>query len=761
MSVDPNIKTSPPKLMRAIRSAMEGTESVQERLDDFVAAIASSMRVKVASIYLLRPGADLELSATQGLKKSAVHKTRMKPGEGLVGHVALTARPLNLADAPAHPLFSYRPETGEDPYKSFLGVPILRGGRTLGVLVVQSEKARLFNEEEVEDLLTVAMVLAEIIIDDERVGGKDAKLKGITLAPVKPEMITGKSFASGLMRGHAYLHVPPVAPSNLLSDNIAAEEIRLEEGVTVLRASVDAMVAGDTAKLSRASKEIYETYRMFAYDRKWVQRLREAVHSGLTAEAAVERVRNEHRARLMKSRDPYLRARLHDLEDLANRLIRALSGEALGPGNKNISNDAIIFAREIGPAELLDYDRDKLRGIVLEEGAASSHTAIICRAIGIPLIGRAEGVLDLIETGDEVLLDGEEGRVFIRPLETQIAGFTLRMNIRGEMSRAYEAMKFTPAMTLDERRISLQLNAGLLVDLPQLDQAGADGIGLFRTEFQFMVSEFMPKLQEQTDLYRKAIEAAGTRPVTFRTLDLGGDKILPYMDPVPEENPAIGWRAIRIALDRPGLMRYQLRALIAAGAGRHLRVMFPMVTVVDEFIEARALFDKEIERASKLGQELPQKIEIGVMLETPALAWQVNTVCDHADFVSVGANDLMQFFFAADRDNTRVADRYDPLHPAALSILKFIADGCKRNGTPVSVCGEIGGRPLEAITLVALGYEALSMPVTGIGPVKSALLKLDAEKLRKVIEPHISVTTRLSTLREVVREFCLEEGIPI
>ena len=761
VSLDPNIKTQPPRLMRAIREAMAGTESVQERLNDFVAAISKAMQVKVASIYLLRAGKDLELSATQGLKKSAVHKTRMKPGEGLVGHVALTARPLNLADAPSHPLFSYRPETGEDPFKSFLGVPILRGGRTLGVLVVQSEDARSFNEEEVEDLLTVAMVLAEIIVDVERIGGKKAALKGISLAPVKPETISGKAFADGLVQGHAYLHVPPVAPSNLLSDDIAAEEIRLEDGVAKLRASVDALVAGETATLSRASKEIYETYRMFAYDRKWVGRLREAVYSGLTSEAAVERVRNEHRARLMKSRDPYLRARLHDLEDLANRLIRALSGESLGPGNKNISNDAVIFAREIGPAELLDYDRGKLRGIVLEEGAASSHTAIICRAIGIPLVGRAEGVLDKIEVGDPVLVDGEQGEVHIRPLETQVSGFKLRMNIRGEMNRAYEAMKFTPAVTLDGQAVSLQLNAGLLVDLPQLDQAGADGIGLFRTEFQFMVSEFMPRLKEQTELYRKAIEAGGDRPVTFRTLDLGGDKILPYIDPVPEENPAIGWRAIRIALDRPGLMRYQLRALVAAGAGRHLRVMFPMVTIVDEFIEARALFDREIARAQKLGEELPKKIEVGVMLETPSLAWQISAVCDHADFVSVGANDLMQFFFAADRDNARVSDRYDVLHPAALSIMKFVADGCERNGKQASVCGAIAGRPLEAITLVALGYTTLSMPVTGIGPVKSAILKLDAAKLRAKLDPHIRIDSRSSTLRDIVREFCMEEGIPI
>ncbi len=747
--------------MRAIRKAMAGTESVQARLDEFTTAITAQMKTDVASIYLIRQGSDLELSATEGLNKSAVHKTRLKKTEGLVGVVAQSAKPLNLADAPAHPQFSYRPETGEDPYKSFLGVPILRGGRTLGVLVVQSIRARVFHEDEVEDLLTVAMVLAEIIIDDERIGGKKAALKGITLNPVKPETVYGKAYAEGLVVGRAFLHVPPLAPANLLSDDVEAEEARLEEGIAVLRVSVDAMVSGEAASLSRASKEIYETYRMFAYDRKWVQRLREAVHSGLTAEAAVERVRNEHRARLMKARDPYLRARLHDLEDLANRLIRALSGENLGPGNRNISENAIIFARDLGPAELLDYDREKVIGIVLEEGAPSSHTAIICRAIGIPLIGRADGVLDRIETGDAVLLDGEKGVIYIRPLESREAGFRLRMNARGEVAKAYAAIKDRPAITKDGRRISLQLNAGLLVDLPQLDQVGADGIGLFRTEFQFMVSEVMPRLKEQTDLYRTALQAANNRPVTFRTLDLGGDKILPYMDPMPEENPAIGWRAIRIGLDRPGLMRYQLRALIEAAAGLHLKLMFPMVATVDEFIAARALFDREVKRAVALGKTLPSKMDVGVMLETPSLAWSVNAICDHADFVSVGANDLMQFFFAADRDNVRVSDRYDPLHPAALSILRFIARGCRMNNVPVSVCGEIAGRPLEAITLIALGYDQLSMPVTGIGPVKSAVLALDAGKLRSLIEPQIGSDARSTSLRDMVKAFCVEEGIPV
>ena len=758
----PNSNTHVPAkpLMPSIRKAMAGTESVQERLDGFVVAIVESMQTNVSSIYLLRKGDELELSATQGLKKSAVHKTRLKPGEGLVGHVAVTAKPLNLADAPSHPLFSYRKETGEDPFKSFLAVPILRGGRTLGVLVVQSKDERSFNENEVEDLLTVAMVLAEIIVDDERIGGKAAKLKGITLAPVRPETVKGKAFAGGLVKGHAYLHVPLVAPSNLLADDVNQEQIRLEDGLSVLRASVDAIVAGETAELSRASKDIYETYRMFAYDRKWGNRLREAVQSGLTAEAAVERVRNEHRARLMKAKDPYLRARLHDLEDLANRLIRALAGHALEIGNKNISDDAVIFARDIGPAELLDYDRRKLKGIVLEEGSASSHTAIICRALGIPIVGLADGVLDLIETGDLVLVDGEDGCVHIRPLDNQESGFQLRINIKDEIDKAYRAQKDLPAKTVDGHVISLQLNAGLLMDLPQIDQVGANGIGLFRTEFQFMVSEFMPRLKQQTELYRKAIEAAGPRPVTFRTLDLGSDKILPYMDRVPEENPAIGWRAIRIALDRPGLMRYQIRALLSAGAGYKLRIMFPMVSTIDEMIEARALFDRELERAKSLGKELPHKVEIGVMLETPSLAWQVHAVCQYADFVSVGANDLLQFFFAADRDNTRVSERYDPLHPAALSILKSIADGCRAHDTPVSVCGEIAGRPLEAICLAALGYETLSMPVTGIGPVKAALLKTDIAKLHDILMPYLTPHSNRISLRDIVQEYCQDHGIP-
>ncbi len=748
-------------LLREIRGLMAGEEKVQARLDKFVTVIAGKMNVDVASIYLQRRGGTLELCATQGLDPESVHTTRLKSGEGLVGQVAYTARALNLADAAGHPMFAYKPETGEDKFRSFLGVPMLRGGRTLGVLVIQSAAARIFTEDEVEALQTVAMILAEIAIEDERASDAAGKLSGIRLSLDRPETYSGKAFSTGLVYGKAHLHVPPMLAGALIAEDPHAEELRLEDGIKRLRADVDVLVSGDAANLTRASKEIFESYRMFAYDRKWVDRLREAVHSGLTAEGATERVRNEHRARLQKARDPYLRARLHDLEDLANRMLRILSGEKSSGSKLAMPENAVLFARDLGPAELLDYDSDKLRGIVLEEGSPSSHTAIICRALGVPLVGRVSGVLDNVENGDVVLLDGETADINIRPLETVQDGFKLRMGARGELQKAFDALKGKPAITKDGRPISLQLNAGLLVDLPQIDISGADGIGLFRTEFQFMVSEFMPRLEAQTDLYHKAIMAAGDRPVTFRTLDLGGDKILPYSDPVPEENPALGWRSIRIALDRPGLMRYQLRALVAAGAGKNLRVMFPMVATVDEFIAAKALFHKEVQRASRSGAELPTKIEVGVMMETPALAWSVNAICDHADFVSVGANDLMQFFFAADRDNARVSDRYDVLHPAAMSIMRFIAQGCERHNIPVSVCGEIAGRPLEAMCLIALGYDTLSMSGTGIGPVKAAAMNLDAAKLRAFLDPLISIHSRLNTVRDHVKDWCEKEGVPI
>jgi phosphotransferase system enzyme I (PtsP) len=735
----------PRSLLRQIREVMSAGGPAQGRLDKVVRIIANSMVAEVCSIYLRRASGEMELFATEGLDPSAVHVTRLRSGEGLVGEILRLGRPLNLSDAPLHPAFSYRPETGEDPFHAFLGVPLLRGGRPIGALVVQNRTARIYGEEEVDDLQTVAMVIAEIVASGELVGL--AELKDVELAPHKPERVKGVRFAEGLALGKAVLHDTPVAPEKLLADDAALEEQRLHEGLDQLRTQIDVMMDGH--HVVGISYEVLETYRMFAHDRGWARGLEEAVRQGLTAEAAVERMRSEHRARLGQARDAYLRERLHDFEDLADRLLRVLAGET--PGERKLPDDAILIARNLGPAELLEYDRTKLKGLLLEEGSAASHAAIVARALGIPCVGRLQGLRDRVSEGDPVVVDGETGEAYLRPRADVVESFQARAAVRAGRRAEFARLRNTPAITQDGGKISLLMNAGLAVDLDNLEETGAEGIGLFRTEFQFMVAEEMPRLDAQTALYTRVLDAAGGRPVIFRTLDLGGDKVLPYMQAEREDNPALGWRAVRMGLDRPALLRLQLRALISAARGRELHVMFPLVATVEEFRTARALVDQELAWAHRRGRASPAALRVGAMLEAPALIWHLDALLPMTDFVSVGTNDLMQYLFAADRGNARVSDRYDCLSPPALRVLKTINDACRDTGTPVSVCGEIAGRPLEAFALIALGFERLSMPPAGIGPVKRMVLSTDREAAMRGMAPLLksgggSVRNEIETL---------------
>ena len=708
---------------------MAGAAPAQERLDHVVRTIAQSMVAEVCSIYLRRSSGELELFATQGLKPEAVHNTRLRPGEGLVGEVARTAQPISLSDAPSHPSFSYRPETGEDPYHAFLGAPLLRGGRAIGVLVVQNRSERRYDEEEVEDIQTIAMVLAETVASGELLAQDE--LRDIEVAPHRPERLKGQRFAEGLAYGHVVLHEAPVPPENLLAENQQVEEIRLREALIGLKAHIDAMLEGGRVKLAGQSFEVLETYRMFADDRSWNRSLEEAVRTGLTAEAAVDRVRNEHRARFAQARDPYIKERLHDFEDLANRLLRFLAGDK--PGERDLPDDAILVARNLGPADLLEYPRHKLRGLLLEEGSAASHAAIVARALQIPCVGRLMGLRDRLSEGDQVIVDGETGEAYLRPRPDMLAAVQSRMEVRSQRQAEFAKLRDVDAVTLDGQRITVLTNAGLAVDLENLDETGAEGIGLFRTEFQFMVSEELPRLDSQTALYKLVLDTAGDRPVTFRTLDIGGDKVLPYLETEREENPALGRRAIRLGLDRPGLLRLQLRALLAAGAGRELRVMFPMIATVDEFRAARELVDVECEWARRRGRELPALLRVGAMIECPSLLWHLDALLPLTDFVSVGTNDLFQYMFAADRTNPLVSDRYDPMSPPALRALAEIQKKCADTGTPVSVCGELAGRPLEAFALLTLGFTRLSAPAGGVGPVKRMILSADLAAARRAM----------------------------
>ena len=735
----------PRSLLRQIREVMAGGGPAQGRLDQVVKIIANSMVAEVCSIYLRRASGEMELFATEGLAPDAVHVTRLRAGEGLVGEIMRLGRPLNLSEAPLHPSFSYRAETGEDPFHAFLGVPLLRGGRTIGVLVVQNRTARVYAEEEAEDLQNIAMVLSEMVASGELMGS--AELKDVELAPHRPERLKGARFADGLALGKAVLHEAPVAPEKLLSDDAAEEEIRLKEGLDTLRAQIDEMMDGH--HVVGVSFEVLETYRMFAHDRGWARGLEEAVRSGLTAEAAVERMRSEHRARLGQARDAYMRERLHDLEDLADRFLRVLAGET--PGRRKLPDNAILIARNLGPAELLEYDRTKLKGLLLEEGSAASHAGIVARALGIPCVGRLTGLRDRISEGDPVIVDAETGEALLRPRPDVIEAFKSRAAVRAQRRAEFEKLKDTPAVSKDGVRVTMQMNAGLSVDLEAIDETGADGIGLFRTEFQFMVAEEMPRLDAQTALYASVLDAAGDRPVIFRTLDLGGDKVVPYMQSEREDNPALGWRAIRMGLDRPALLRLQLRALIAAARGRDLRVMFPLVATVEEFRTARAFVDTELAWAERRGRPTPSRTRVGAMIEAPSLVWHLDALLPMTDFVSIGTNDLMQYMFAADRGNALVSERYDPLSPPALRALKSICDACGETRTAVSVCGEMAGRTLEAFALISLGFNRLSMPPAGIGPVKRMVLSLDVEAARRGMAPLLksgsgSVRNEIETL---------------
>ena len=727
----PSLTTRGPRsLLRQIREAMAAPIPTQAKFDAVVRTIAATMVAEVCSIYLLRANGELELFATEGLDPGAVHVTRMKPGEGLVGEIMRLGRPLNLSDAPSHPAFSFRPETGEDPFHAFLGAPLLRGGRAVGVLVVQNRTSRTYAEDDVEDLQIIAMVLSEMVAAGDLLSKEE--LKDVDIAPRRAERLKGVRFADGLAFGVAVLHEKPVAVGRLLSNDVPAEEARLAAALAGLRAQIDSMLEGHEGMLG-ASYEVLETYRMLAHSRSWNHSLEDAVQSGLTAEAAVERVRSEHRAGIGQARDPYLRERLHDLEDLNDRLLRHLSGA--GEVSRVLPENAILVARNLGPAELLEYDRARLRGILLEEGSSASHAAIIARALDIPCVGRIEGLRDHVSEGDPVIVDAESGGAYLRPRPDIVAAVTARIGIRAERRAEFARLKDTPAFTRDGAKITLLMNAGLEVDFAILPETGAEGVGLFRTEFQFMVSDDLPRFRAQSDLYGRILDAAGGLPVTFRTLDLGGDKVLPYLQAEREDNPALGWRAVRMGLDRPALLRMQLRALIAAVAGRPLSVMFPLVACVDEFREARALVDREVAWAERRGRPAPSRLEVGAMIEAPSLLWHLDALLPLTDFVSVGTNDLLQYLFAADRGNPRVSDRYDMLSTPLLRALKMIREACADTGTPVSVCGEMAGRPLEAFALVALGFDRLSMPPSGVGPVKKMILSCDRHAAARGFAP--------------------------
>jgi len=719
------------EILTRLHDVMASRTPAQTKLNRVVQIIGEALHSEVCSIYLLRDGA-LELFATRGLKQEAVHVTKLALGEGLVGTIAEDVETLNLDEATSHPDFAYKPETGEELYHSFAGVPIVRRERAVGVLAVQHADPRRYDDVEIEALQTVAMVLAELIagaglIDDHAALSAGARDSG-------PLRLDGLKLVEGMGRGFAVFHQPRVHIEHTVAEDTEAERHRVYSAFAKMREQIDRMMREAEFGVAGEHQDVLETYKMFAYDEGWGRRINEAIDSGLTAEAAIERVQQRTRMRMREIDDPLLADRMHDLEDLSNRLLRIVSGQLGTAAQMGLRQDSILVARNLGPAELLEYDKRRLKGVILEEGSLTAHVTIVARAMGIPVLGRVKNVRRLFSEGDLLLLDVNQGFAFVRPANQMEEAFESKLALGQKRRAEFAAMRELPPVTKDEVRITLMVNAGLRDDIAALDVTGADGIGLFRTEFQFLVSATLPQRERQQRLYRDVLEVAGDRPVVFRTVDIGGDKALPYMvqdgSEEREENPAMGWRALRLALERDALMKVQARALIEAAAGRVLYVMFPMVSEPWEFDQARELFVAQHAWLASRNKMLPTAIRYGTMLEVPALAEVLDLLLPKLDFLSIGTNDLTQFLFAADRANPKLAERFDWLSPAILRFLRRVIAQSQDASVPVGICGEMGGRTLEAMALIGLGVDRLSITPAAVGPVKAMIRSLDTAALR-------------------------------
>jgi phosphotransferase system enzyme I (PtsP) len=745
------------EILTGLHEIMAKRGSAQSKLDRVVNLIAEAMGSDVCSIYLLRDN-NLELFATHGLRKEAVHVTRLRMGEGLVGTIAGEGRILNLAEAAQHPAFAYRPETGEERFHSFAGVPIVRLESPIGVLAVQNQEPRRYEDVEIEALQTVAMVLSEMIGAARLVDGA----RRSRLRSAGPLRLSGLNLVAGMAKGVAVFHEPRIVVEHTVAEDVEAERDRVYSAFRKMREQIDNMAKEAEFGTAGEHQEILETYRMFAYDEGWSRRINSAIDSGLTAEAAIERVQQRTRARMQEIDDPLLKERMHDLEDLSNRLLRIVSGRMGTAAQTGLAHDAVLIARNLGPAELLEYDRRRLKGVLLEEGSLTSHMTIVARAIGVPVIGRLHDIRHSVEDGETVLVDGDNGSVIVRPTRQLTLGFEQRMAMSQKRRAEFAAIRTLPAKTRDGVQVSVMVNAGLAEDAVALPMTGADGIGLFRTEFQFLVSATLPGRERQQRLYTKVLEAAGDRPVVFRTVDIGGDKALPYLTDEAEEqaeNPAMGWRALRLSLDRSTLMKAQARALIEASGGKVLRVMFPMVSEPWEYEEARRLFEEQLEWAKKAHRPRPTRVEFGVMLEVPSLAEMLDQLLPRVDFISIGTNDLTQFLFAADRSDPRLAQRYDWLSPAILRFLKRVLDRASAAGVPARVCGEMAGRPLEAMALIGIGAENFSITPAGVGPVKAMVRSVDAAAVRARLDQLLARPPR--DMRKALTDWARRHSVTI
>ena len=736
-------------ILKTLRELMSKKMPHQKRFDYIVCSIADYLRVNVCSLYVLRPGDMLELFATKGLDIRAIHETFLRVGEGLIGEIALQRKPLIFKNVWDHPSFVYKPETKERSFKSLLGVPIIRGDTLLGVLAIQTTHTQEFSEEIVQLMQTIAMVLAEILATYQLEANENL------IKVESRSKVDGVRLIAGVAVGQAVLHRRAERITDILAKNPMAELKKLKTALSTVEADIQNMLNADNISSDQA--DILNAYLMLTQDKGWLNKITQAIETGLTAQAAVQKVSDETIERMSKIQDAYIKERIHDLNDVSDRLIRHLNGKPQNSKAVKLPKNTILVAHSMGPAELLDYDTEKIKAIVLEEGSQTMHVVIVARSLNIPILGGVKNVFSLISAEDELAVDATKGVLYINPSDEVLDDFDDKLKTQKRLNAQYQKLKKLPGVTLDGVPVALSVNAGLSTDLLMAEGTYFDGVGLYRTELPFMTSEQLPDVETQTDIYKRAILSLGNKPIVFRTLDIGSDKVLPYFENAGEKNPAMGWRSIRITLDRRALLRGQLRAFIRACEGKELKIMFPMISSINEFIDAKKTLQIELERERQKGGILPSAVKVGTMLEVPSLIFQLNELVKLVDFISIGTNDLAQFLFATDRGNPMIWDRYDSLSPAMLKALKYINDICKEAGIPCSVCGEMASKPLEAMALVGIGFTSLSMTPAALGAVKAVVRSMNQKEVSDYLKTQLSLPS--ATIRDKLKSYAMDHGI--
>ena len=725
------------------------------RFDKVTAMLAHKMEADAAACYLVIDDNYLELFASYAFNPKLTNAISLKVGEGIIGGIAQSKCTTTVENIWQHPDFLYRAEADEEKYKSFLGAPLIRWGRAIGVLCLYKKELYEFKKAEVEALETLAMAFAEWVGSDEMRAYKNAFIK--QRGQTTRDKVKGISLSRGFGVGPAVVHRRRQNVTKIFAEDKQAELERLAKAHSEMNHDLDEKFNSSKLGIGEHA-DILDTYRMFAKDKGWYNKIAGHVEGGLTAEAAVERAFEDMWNRLSGTQDVYLKERLHDLRDVADRLLAYLGGDNTDIKAADLP-EIVIVAQTMGPADLMDYDYHKIKALILEDGTPTMHVAIVAKALGIPVVSKIKGIYKEIKSGEVLAVNGDEGIVYLQPSAKVLADFKIKIAERERQIAQMAELKKLPSKTLDKQRINMYINVGLDFDLEYIESTNCDGIGLYRTEIPFMAAEKMPDVEHQFAYYRKLMDKAENKKVVFRSLDVGSDKLLPYWTYSGEENPAIGWRSIRITLDRRAILRQQMRAFIRAAAGKELNVMFPMIANLAEFRDAKETLMLELDKEKRRSENVPSKVNVGLMIEVPSVVFQLDAILLEADFISVGTNDLAQFVFACDRTNNRLSERYDVLSVPFLRVMQEIITKANDAKVLCSVCGEMASNPIEAMVLIGLGYRNLSISGASFGKVKRMIRSANTKDLADYIQTLLDFNQR--TLRPQLIAYANDHGIEI